>query len=57
LLLVLVQKSSRTMVSASRLISPWSVTIGDAALLAEGRVGQHHVEALAGVGPARLSST
>jgi hypothetical protein len=36
-------------------VRPSSPTIIGAALLAEGRVGQHHVEALAGVGRQRVA--
>jgi hypothetical protein len=54
LLLVVAQKSSRSTMSFS--VEVLAVLAHDhrAALLAEGRIGQHHVEALAGVGRQRV---
>ena len=55
LLLVEVQKSSRTMMS----FSSSSAVLADeqqALLLAEGRIGEHHLEALARIGGQRVAT-
>ena len=51
---VVAQKSSRSMQCLSRDVLPSSPTIVDARLLAEGRIGEHEVEALAGLGGQRV---